>query len=50
MEGQTEGQMQAQKEGWMDRPYFIRPFWPRSGVQKPLKGVNEKAFEGVFRK
>ena len=25
----TEGQT----EGWMDRSYFIGPFWPRQGVQ-----------------
>ena len=28
-----------QKDGRTDGPYFIRPFWPRPGVQKEAKFI-----------
>ena len=34
MEGWMEGQTGEQKDGWMDRPYFIGTFQPSPGVQK----------------
>ena len=40
----------GQTEGWMDRPYFIGPFRPRSGVQqavssKWLVGIHQSCFK-----